>query len=80
MSPVTKSKRCRSGRRGLMVHKPQGTLQPRVQRVGPEHFGIVAVDCGKDKSRWMFCDFYGRVLLEPGDLIHSRGTRRPMSG
>lgn len=74
MSPVVKSKACRSGRRYLMVHKPQGTLQPRVQRVGPEHFGIVAVDCGKDKSRWMFCDFYGRVLLEPADLIHSRGT------
>lgn len=73
MSPVTKSKRRRSSRRYLMVHKPRGTLQPRVQRVGPEHFGIVSVDCGKDKSRWMFCDFYGRVLLEPGDLIHSRG-------
>lgn len=73
MSAATKSKRRRSGRRYVMVHKPQGTLQPRVQRVAPEHFGIVSVDCGKDKSRWMFCDFYGRVLLEPADLLHSRG-------
>lgn len=73
MSPATKSKRRRSSRRYVMVHKPKGTLQPRVQRVSPEHFGIVSVDCGKDKSRWMFCDFYGRVLLEPADLIHGRG-------
>ena len=58
MSPVATSKRPRSGHRYLMVHKPKGTLQPRVQRVGPEHFGIAAVDCGKDKSRWMFCDFW----------------------
>ena len=74
MSSVTKSKRRRSHRRYRLVHKPKGALQPRVQRVGPEHFGIAAVDCGKDKSRWMLCDFYGKVLREPADLMHARGS------
>src|SRR3990172_4750152 len=74
MSSVTKSKRRRSHRRYRLVHKPKGALQPRVQRVGPEHFGIAAVECGKDKSRWMLCDFYGKVLREPADLMHARGS------
>lgn len=33
------SKRARS-RRLVSVHKPNGLLHPRVERVGPEHFGV----------------------------------------
>jgi len=36
--------------------KPLGIIQPRVQAVGPEHFGIVAVDCAKARSK-SACDY-----------------------
>jgi transposase len=47
-------------------------IQPRVQAVGPERFGIVAVDCAKVRSKWMLCDFYGRVLIPPTIVEHGR--------
>ena len=39
-------------RRGIscFVQKPSGQLATRVQAVGPEHFGIVSIDCGKTSS------------------------------
>jgi hypothetical protein len=52
--------------------KPNGVIQPRVQAVGPEHFGIVAVDCAKARSKWMLCDFYGRLLVPPTTVEHQR--------
>ena len=52
--------------------KPRGNLSPRVQAVGPEHFGIVAVDCAKARSKWMLTDFYGRVLVPPTVVEHDR--------
>lgn len=55
------------------LQKPHGLLTPRVQAVGPEHFGILAVDCAKARSRYFFADFYGRVLLEPATVAHNRG-------
>ncbi len=72
MATVAVSKRRRAGKR-LLVQKPRGVLSPRVQRVGPEHFGIVAVDCAKARSKWMLCDFYGRILVPPTPVPHSRG-------
>jgi transposase len=63
----------RSPRRAFLEQKPRGQFTPRVQAVGPEHFGVVAVDCGKARSRWSLADFYGRVLIEPTTLPHSRG-------
>ena len=48
-----------------VLGKPKGVIQARVQKVGPERFGIVAVDCAKARSKWMLCDFYGKVLLLP---------------
>ena len=34
--------------------------------VGPEHFGIVGIDCAKPRCiKWMLCDFYGNVLIPP---------------
>src|SRR5437762_1158623 len=62
----------RSSRRYLTIVKPSGSLHPRVQKVGPEHFGIVAVDCAKARSEWMPADFYGRVLIPPTTVAHNR--------
>jgi hypothetical protein len=41
----------------VVLGKPGGVIQPRVEAVGPRHFGIAAVDCGKARSKWMLCDF-----------------------
>src|SRR5947207_8010577 len=68
-----------TGRRGRgrarqrsQVHKPTGTLNPRVQDAGPEHFGVVSVDCAKARSKWMLADFYGRILVPPTVVEHDR--------
>src|SRR5437660_12514134 len=55
-----------------VLQKPRGTFHPRVQKVGPEHFGIVVVDCAKGRSKWMLADFYGNVLVPPTPLEHNR--------
>jgi len=54
------------------LQKPRGVIQPRVQKVGPEHFGIISVDCAKARSKWMLCDFYGKVLIPPTEVAHNR--------
>lgn len=65
--------RSRSRRRSVgFVQKPRGAFHPRVQQVGPEHFGIVSVDCAKARSKWMLCDFYGNVLIPPTEVAHNR--------
>jgi transposase len=60
-------------RKPFQLQKPNGQLVPRVQKVGPEHFGIVAVDCAKARSKWLLADFYGQVLRAPATLPHTRG-------
>jgi len=64
----------RSARRRptLCVGKPRGVLHPRVQLVGPEHFGIVCFDCAKLRSKFFIADFYGRVLVPPTTVAHNR--------
>ena len=62
--------------RGFLVQKPQGTFTPRVQAVGPEHFGIVSVDGAKARSKFCLCDFYGRVVIEPTILEHTQAAFR----
>lgn len=52
--------------------QPRGLLSARVQVVGPEHFGIVAIDPAKDRSCWMLADFYGRILIPPTGVEHRR--------
>ncbi len=54
-----------------LVHKPNGVIHPRVQKVGPEHFAIVSVDPAKCRSKWMMADFYGTVLIDPAQLEHN---------
>ena len=62
----------RRSRRPASVAKPSGSIHPRVQKAGPEHFGIVAVDCAKARSKWMLTDFYGNILIQPTTVDHTR--------
>src|SRR5438067_9955474 len=59
-------------RHSAVLHKPAGTFHPRVQQVGPEHFGIVSVDCAKARSKWMLCDFFGNIVVPPTEVEHRR--------
>ena len=71
---ATTRARSRSSRRRapFAVGKPRGVLHPRVQHVGPEHFGIVCFDCAKRRSKFLLADFYGRVLIAPAEVEHNR--------
>jgi transposase len=71
--PRPRTTRPAKARKVFVLQKPNGELVPRVQQVGPEHFGIVAIDCAKVRSRYFLADFYGRVLLEPTTVSHCRG-------
>jgi transposase len=69
----TRARRPSHRRRILFsVGKPRGVLHPRVQQVGPEHFGIVCFDCHKPSSKFLLADFYGRVLIPPTQVAHNR--------
>src|SRR5437660_2347159 len=70
--PVTRKRKRSSSRRPEVLHKPRGVIHPRVQKVGPEHFGIVSVDCAKARFKWMLCDFYGTVVIPPTTVEHNR--------
>lgn len=54
------------------LQKPRGHIQARVLQVGPEHFGIVCVDCAKARSKWMLADFYGKITVPPTVVAHNR--------
>lgn len=70
---TTRSRRRSSPRRtATSVGKPRGVLHPRVQQVGPEHFGILCFDCAKARSKFLLADFYGRVLIPPTIVAHNR--------
>ena len=45
MASTRSSKRSRAA--AEFLQKPRGIIHPRVQQVGPEHFGIVSADCAK---------------------------------
>ena len=69
---ITSRRPARRPRRPIAVAKPSGSIHPGVQEVGPEHFGIVAVDCAKARSKWMLTDFYGNILIGPIVVEHTR--------
>ena len=71
MSAKRSGKKSRS-QSAEFVQKPRGLVHPRVQKVGPEHFGIVSVDCAKARFKWMLADFYGNVLVAPTEVDHNR--------
>ena len=78
VSTETKNRKSRGSRRRF-IGKPTGLIQERVQAVGPEHFGIVAVDCAKRRSKWLLCNFYGKVIVEPTAVEHTTGGLRTMT-
>lgn len=77
---VTKT-RIRKSARGKkrFIGKTAGQIQERVQAAKPERFGIVAVDCAKRRSKWMLCNFYGKVIVEPTTVEHTAGGLRAMT-
>ncbi len=74
MRPRKNRRSSRRSRELGQLGNPTGVLSPRVQKVGPEHFGIVAVDCAKARSKWMVTDFYGRTLVPPTVVEHNRAA------
>lgn len=77
---VTKIKKRKSaGSKKRFIGKPTGQIQQRVQLVGPEQFGIISVDCAKRRSKWMLCNFYGKVLIEPTEVEHTSGSLQAMT-
>ncbi len=61
------------------IGKPNGQIQSRVQLAGPQHFGVISVDCAKRRSKWMLTDFYGKVIIEPTVVEHHAGALRAMT-
>ena len=61
------------------IGKPTGVIQERVQAATPQRFGIVSVDCAKRRSRWLLCDYFGRVIIEPTTVEHNTGCLRAMT-
>jgi hypothetical protein len=55
-----------------MASTTGGVMHPRVEKVGPQRFGVVCLDCHKAASKWMFANFYGKVLVEPTKVRHTR--------
>lgn len=77
---VTRIKKRKStGAKNRFIGKPTGRIQERVQAVGPERFGVVSVDCAKRRSKWMLCNFYGKVVVEPTAVEHTAGGLRWMT-
>src|SRR3984957_9685193 len=72
MATTRSRKRPSSRRSAQSLGKPRGVLHPRVQAVGPDHFGIVCIDCAKARSKFLLADFYGRVLIPPTPVAHNR--------
>lgn len=68
----------RRASRSYRLHKPHGTIGPRVQAVGGEHFAIVSVDCAKARSKWMMADFFGNVLVPPKIVEHTSASLQTM--
>lgn len=79
VSKTSHKKRSLKSTKSRYIGKPAGLIQERVQAVGPTHFGIIAVDCAKRRSKWMLCDFYGKVLIEPTTVEHNAGALKAMT-
>jgi transposase len=60
----------------FLLQKPNGLIADRVQKAGPDHFGVLAFDCAKARSRYLFADFFGNVFLAPTTLNHNRNDFR----
>lgn len=60
------------------IGKPSGVIQQRVQEVGPQRFAVISVDCAKRRSKWMLCDYFGKVIIEPASVEHNAGALKAM--
>ncbi|TWU07889.1 IS110 family transposase [Stieleria varia] len=61
------------------IGKPTGVIQQRVLEATPQRFGIVSVDCAKRRSKWLLCDYFGRVIIEPSTVEHNAGSLAAMT-
>jgi transposase len=77
MATVTKKRKAKSAK-SRYIGKPGGLIQQRVQLAGPQHFGVISVDCAKRRSKWMLSDFYGKVIIEPTIVEHTAGAFKAM--
>jgi hypothetical protein len=60
------------GKKGrLSLKKARNSLQARLDRVGAEHFGILAVDSSKARFQVLLGNFCGTVLMEPLEVDNS---------
>ena len=79
---ATTSKSTRRGAKGKpkrrYIGKPNGVIQQRVREAGPQRFAVISVDCAKRRSRWMLCDYFGRVIVEPTNVEHNSGALKAM--
>jgi transposase len=58
-------KRRRSGRPpALHLQRGSASFAERVREVGAEHFGILAVDCHKERFAVLLANFHGQVLMD----------------
>lgn len=57
-------------RRPFTVGKPRGALHPRVQQVGPEHFGVLCFDCAKVRSKLMLAESIVAGESLPPELVN----------
>jgi len=64
-----KSGRRKKGR--LVLKKASRSLEPRIARVGAEHFGILAVDCSKARFQVLLGNVCGAVLMQPVEVENS---------
>jgi transposase len=58
------------------IGNPRGIIQTRVEKVTPQRFGVVAIDCAKVRSKYMLLDFFGRVILPPTEVEHGQAQMK----
>lgn len=66
----TKRNSRRRARRRVVLQNPNGTVAPRVKKVGPERFAIVCIDPAKHRSEWMMADYLGNLIIENTTMEH----------
>ena len=64
----------RQMRKRISTQKADKVFLDRVSAVGATHFGIVAVDVAKARSKWLLTTFLGKVLVEATEVRHDRGA------
>ena len=62
---MRRRKKARRRGKAPRLKGPRHSLAERVEKVGADKFGILAVDCAKARFQVMLANFYGRVLMEP---------------